>query len=115
MSSGSILRKRFNDYMVLRGLSPNTQESYIQAVSGLALYYNQSPARLSNDQIQTYLLYLIKARSLAWSSCNVAFAGIRCFYTQILKWDETRFHIPPRSRQKKLPRILSIQEVGIKK
>jgi len=111
MSSGSILRKRFNDYMVLRGLSPNTQEAYIQAVSGLALYYNQSPARLSNDQIQTYLLYLIKDRCLAWSSCNVAFAGIRCFYTQILKWDETRFHIPPRSRQKKRPRILSIQEV----
>ena len=111
MSSGSILRKRFNDYMVLRGLSPNTQESYIQAVSGLALYYNQSPARLSNDQIQTYLLYLIKDRCLAWSSCNVAFAGVRCFYTQILKWNETRFHIPPRSRQKKRPRILSIQEV----
>jgi len=47
MSAGSILRQRFNDYMVLRGLSPNTQEAYILAVLGLARYYNQSPAKLS--------------------------------------------------------------------
>ena len=110
MSAGSILRKHFNDYMVLRGLAPNTQEAYILAVLGLARYYNQSPAKLSNDQIQDYLLYLIKDRCLAWSSLNVAFSAIRCFYTQILKWDDTRFHIPTRSRQKKRPRILSIQE-----
>lgn len=110
MSNGSILRTRFNDYMVLRGLAPNTQEAYILAVLGLARYYDQSPAKLSNDQIQAYLLYLIKDRCLAWSSLNVAFSAMRCFYTQILKWDETRFHIPPRSRQKKRPRILSIQE-----
>jgi site-specific recombinase XerD len=96
--------------MVLRGLAPNTQEAYILAVLGLARYYNQSPAKLSNDQIQAYLLYLIKDRCLAWSSLNVAFSAMRCFYTQILKWDETRFHIPTRSRQKKRPRVLSIQE-----
>ena len=110
MSAGSILRKHFYDYMVLRGLAPNTQEAYILAVLGLARYYNQSPAKLSNDQIQDYLLYLIKDRCLAWSSLNVAFSAIRCFYTQILKGDDTRFHIPTRSRQKKRPRILSIQE-----
>ena len=98
--------------MVLRGLSPNTQEAYVLAVLGLARYYNQSPAKLSNDQIQAYLLYLIKDRCLDWSTLNVAFSAMRCFYTQILKWDETRFHIPTRSRQKKLPRILSIQETS---
>ncbi len=36
MSAGSLLRQRFNDYMVLRGLSPNTQETYMLAVLGLA-------------------------------------------------------------------------------
>ena len=37
---------------------------------------------------------------------------MRCFYTQVLKWDETRFHIPRRSRQKKRPRVLSVQETS---
>ena len=66
---------------------------------------------LNNEQIYAYLIHLIKERDLAWSSCNVVFSGLRCFYSQVLRWDETRFHIPPRPREKKLPVILSLEEV----
>ena len=98
--------------MILRGFSPKTQTAYTNAVAGLAGYYHLSPDKLNNEQIQAYLIYLIKERELAWSSCNVAFSGLRCFYTQVLTWDETRFHIPSRPRQKKLPSILSLEEVN---
>jgi len=98
--------------MTLRGFSPKTKEAYVGAVAGLAFYYSQSPDKLTNDQIQAYLLHLITDRKLAWSSCNVVFSGLRCFYTQVLKWDETRFYIPPRPRQKKLPKLLSLEEVN---
>lgn len=107
----TLLRKKLNDHMTLRGLSPNTQDAYTNAVAGLAGYYHLSPDKLSNEQIQAYLIHLIKERELAWSSCNVVFSGLRCFYSQVLRWDETRFHIPPRPRQKKLPSILSLEEV----
>ena len=108
----TLLRKKFNDHMILRGFSPKTQTAYTNAVAGLAGYYHLSPDKLNNEQIQAYLIYLIKERELAWSSCNVAFSGLRCFYTQVLTWDETRFHIPSRPRQKKLPCILSLEEVN---
>ena len=108
----TLLRKKFNDHMILRGFSPKTQTAYTNAVAGLAGYYHLSPDKLNNEQIQAYLIYLIKERELAWSSCNVAFSGLRCFYTQVLIWDETRFNIPPRPRQKKLPSILSLEEVN---
>ena len=108
----TLLRKQFNDHMILRGFSPKTKDVYIGAVAGLAKYYRFSPDKLNNDQIQAYLLYLIKDRKLAWSSVNVAFSGLRCFYTQVLKWDETRFHIPSRPRQKKLPKLLSVEQVN---
>ena len=104
----TLLRKQFNDHMILRGFSPKTEDAYIGAVADLAKYYHLSPDKLNNDQIQTYLLHLIKDRKLAWSSVNVAFSGLRCFYIQVLKWDETRFHIPSRPRQKKLPKLLSV-------
>lgn len=107
----SILRKQFTDYMILRRFSPKTIEAYIGAVYGLAKFYHQSPDHLSNEQIQTYLLHLIKERKLAWSSCNVAFSAFRCFYARVLKWDNTRFHIPPRPRQKTIPLLLSMEEV----
>jgi len=107
----TLLRKQFNDHMILRGFSPKTKDAYIGAVAGLAKYYHLSPDKLNNGQIQAYLLHLIKVRKLAWSSVNVAFSGLRCFYTQVLKWDETRFHIPSRPRQKKLPKLLSVEQV----
>jgi len=108
----TLLRKQFNDHMILRGFSPKTKDAYIGAVAGLAKYYRFSPDTLNNDQIQAYLLYLIKDRKLAWSSVNVVFSALRCFYIQVLKWDQTRFHIPSRPRQKKLPKLLSVEQVN---
>ena len=107
----TLLRKRFEDYMTLRGFSPKTKQAYISAVAGLAGYYRQAPDELNNDQIQAYLLYLIKERGLVWSSCNVVFSGLRCFYGHVLKWEQPRFSIPSRPRQKKLPILLSIEDV----
>jgi site-specific recombinase XerD len=105
------LRQRFDNYLTLQRCSKKTKQAYIHAVSGLANYYKTPPDILTNDQIQNYLLYLIRDRKLAWSSCNVAFSGLCCFYARFLKREEADFSIPPRPRQKKLPEILSRQEV----
>ena len=105
------LRQKFINYMTVRRLSQKTQESYVSAVAGLAAYYRKAPDTLTDDQIQAYLLYLIKERRLAWSTCNVVFCGLRCFYGEVLKWEKTRFSIPPRPRKKQLPMLLSVEQV----
>lgn len=105
------LRQQFDNYLTLQRCSKKTKQAYIHAVSGLAAHYKTPPDQLTNDQIQNYLLYLIKERKLAWSSCNVAFSGLCCFYARFLKREAHDFSIPPRPRQRKLPEILSRQEV----
>ena len=107
----SELRTRFMDYMTLHRFSDHTKRGYLFSVGALAKYHKQSPDTLTNDQIQAYLLYLIKDRKLAWGSCNNYFSGITCFYKNVCKWDETRFYIPPRPRIKKLPMVFSLEEV----
>jgi len=81
------------------------------AVNGLAKFYNQSPDKLTNDQIQEYFRHLLEDRSLSWGTCNNYFSGILSFYRNICKWDETQFNIPPRPRIKKLPTVFSMEEV----
>ena len=105
------LRTQFLNYMTLQRLSPYTKKNYIGGVEGLARFYNQSPDKLTNDQIQDYLRYLLEDRKLSWGTCNNYFSGIVCFYRNVCKWDETRFQIPPRPRIKKLPVIFSKEEV----
>ena len=107
----TVLRQKFIDHMTVRRLSQRTQASYTNAVAGLAAYYRKAPDTLNDDQIQAYLLFLIKERRLAWSSCNVVFSGLRCFYGEVLKWEQTRFRIPPRPRSKRLPMLLSVEDV----
>jgi len=105
------LRNQFNNYMTLQRLSHHTKRNYIRGVKGLAEFYNQSPDKLTNDQIQDYLRYLLEERKLSWGTCNNYFSGIACFYRNVCKWDENRFQIPPRPRIKKLPVIFSKEEV----
>ena len=107
----SVLRKRFCDYMVLRGLSEKTQEAYVGAAVGLVRYYRRSPDLLSNAEVDAYLVHLIQDRKLAWSSCNVRYAALRVLYRDVLGWDQLRFWIPPRVRQTRRPEVLSLQEV----
>ena len=105
------LRTKFNNYMTLQRLSPHTKRNYIRAVKGLATFYNKSPDKLTNDQIQEYLRYLLEDCKLSWGTCNNYFSGIVSFYKNVCKWDETRFQIPPRPRIKKLPMVFSVEEV----
>lgn len=69
--------------MTLRRFAPKTKEAYFRSVKGLADHYHLSPDKLTNEQIQAYLKYLIKERNLAWSSVNVVFSGL-CFFLGIV-------------------------------
>jgi len=97
--------------MKLRRFAESTQEAYVSAVAGLAKYYNQSPDLLDKEKIQAYLLYLMDERHLGWSTCNVIVSGIRFFFTQTLGIDSMHLGIPPMKTQKKLPEILSFDEI----
>jgi len=83
----------------------------MRVVVDLAKYYKQRPDLLTDEQVQRYLLYLIKERKLSWSSCNVAFSALFYFYTKFLKRSKIKFSIPSRPRSRKLPEVLSQKQV----
>lgn len=101
----------FTDFLTLQRLSPRTVESYLRAVKELGEYHKQLPKTLTNEQIQDFLIYSIQEKKLAWSSCNVLFCGLKKFYQEYLGRSEAEFSIPPRTRSKKIPMLLSRQEV----
>jgi hypothetical protein len=50
----------------------------------LVTMIGNSGDQLTNDQIQDYLVYLVKERKLSWKTCNVAFCALQCFYGKFL-------------------------------
>jgi len=71
------LREQMIQDMVLRGLAPSTQRSYLEAVTKFARYYNRAPDLISNEELKAYLLYLHLQEKRATSTCNVAAAALR--------------------------------------
>ena len=107
----SDLRTKFINFMTMQRFSRYTKKNYLTAVKGLAMFYNQSPETLTNDQVQEYFRHLLEDRKYSWGTCNNYFSGIASFYRNVCKWEETTFTIPPRPRIRKLPVVFSIEEV----
>jgi len=97
--------------MQLKGLSASTQEGYLNAVRQLAGHYHLSPDELSEEDLRQYFLYLANEKKVARSTATVAICGIKFLYQQTLQrqWSTFRLVRPPRA--KKLPAVLSREEV----
>ncbi|MGH8569556.1 MAG: tyrosine-type recombinase/integrase [Gammaproteobacteria bacterium] len=106
------LRKQMDGDLVVRGMSVRTREAYLGAVARLAKHYGRRPDRITEQEIQNYLLHLIEDRKLAWSSCNIVAQGLRFFYRVTLKRSQAQFVIPRARQPQKLPQILSREEVA---
>jgi site-specific recombinase XerD len=105
------LREKMKDSMILRGFSIGTQKKYLYETIKLRNYYNRSPAKLSQDELKDYLLYLAKERKLAASTYNVAVHALRFFYDMVLHRIISYRDFPLSKEPKKLPDILSTVEV----
>lgn len=108
----STLRQRMNEAMVLRGFAERTKETYLACVSGLAKHYGRSPDTLDAAAIQGYLLHLISERKLAYSSVNQAVCAIRFLFAVVLGQREVAFDIPMAKVPKRLPQILTREEIS---
>jgi len=105
------LRQRMIEDMQLRGFSSRTQECYVAAVRQLAQHFHRSPDQLTEEDLRQYFLYLANEKQVARATATIALCGIKFFYERTLQrqWPTLRFVRP--HREKKLPVILSREEV----
>ena len=108
----TLLRQRMLDALVLRGMADRTQESYIDAVSRLARHYRRSPDTLSAEEVQRYLLHLLRDRNLSRSSVNQYGCAFRFLYGTVLGLNGDSFQIPLAPAPHRLPEILSREELA---
>jgi len=107
----SILREKMSDVMQLSGLRPGTQDVYLRAVTGLSEYYRRGPAGLGREEVQMYLLHLIRERGLAHSTTNSIASGLRFLYQKVLGRSDVEVWIPRRREAQRLPEVLSYEEL----
>jgi len=106
---------KFHDLMDrelrIRGLSESTRQSYLRSMRGFVRHFMRAPDELGVEHVKAYQLYLTKERQLAWSTFNLQVCAICFFYQRVLEVDWSIEQIPYQRTGKRLPVVLSKQEV----
>jgi len=95
----------------LKNYSPKTRACYLAAVKSIALHFQRSPDQLSEEEIREYLHYLIQEKKASQSVISQAYSALKFFYETTLKGDWNGFRIPRAKMRKRLPVVLSLQEI----
>lgn len=104
------LRQRMQEDLRLRNYRPTTQQSYIGHVARFAKYFDRSPELLGPEEIRSYQLHMLE-RGLSWSTFNQCVCAVRFLYGVTLGRDWVIEHLPFPRKEKKLPPVLSREEV----
>jgi len=105
------LRRRMIEDMQLAGLSTGTQNSYVRSVRVLAEYHHCSPDQVTDEQLRDFFLYLIRQRRLAKATLINYRAAMRFLFTKTLKRPLPVIDLVRPERRRKLPVILSQEEI----
>lgn len=110
MATMSPLRRRMIEDMTIRNLSPATQESYVNAVAKFSRHFGRSPDRLGAEEVRAYQVHLT-SQGIAWASLNQTVCALRFFYEVTLKRSEVVKLIAYARAPRRLPVVLSGEEV----
>ena len=95
----------------MRNRSPKTISCYVSHVAAFAKHFGRSPEELGPEEIRSYQLHLVHERRASWSQFNQAVCALRFLYDVTLPRDWPVAHIPYGKRPRKVPSVLSRDEV----
>jgi integrase/recombinase XerD len=105
------LRQAMLDELQRRNFAATTITSYVKVVEQFARYFKRRPDRLNHTHLRTYQAYLLRERKLMPRTVRLHVAALRFFFVKTLKrrylLDDTPYPKAPR----RLPSILSVDEV----
>jgi site-specific recombinase XerD len=112
MHDHSTYLKRLETDIRLRGLSANTLNVYTNSVRIFLEHTGKPVAGIDELDIRAYLMYLIDGKGLQPKTVNLYGSAIRFFFAVTLNRTLNYLQIPRFKEPKKLPELLSREEVA---
>jgi integrase/recombinase XerD len=105
------LRDQMEMDMRLRRFSPKTIACYLACMKGVAKHFRKSPAELGDEEIRAYLHYLMEERKASQSVLVQTYSALKFFFANTLQKQWNAFRIPRCKQRRKLPGVLTREEV----
>ena len=106
------LRQKMLEELQRRNYSHRTAKTYVRIVREFATYFHQPPDKLGPEQIRRYQAHLFQSKKLAPATVSQYVSALRFLFIKTLRRHFLAEYIPfPKSR-KRLPTVLSPEEVA---
>jgi integrase/recombinase XerD len=106
------LRKMMLEELQRRNYSAITTRNYLRVVTEFAKYFGEPPDRLGLNELRTYQAYLLRERKLTPGTVVNQVAALRFFFVKTLKRYQFRDFLPYPQDRRRLPTVLSREEVS---
>ncbi len=106
------LRRMMLEELQRRNYSAITTRNYLRVVSDFAKYFGKSPDKLGPNELRTYQAYLLQDRKLTPGTVVNRVAALRFFFVKTLKRQQFRDFLPYPQDRRRLPTVLSREEVS---
>lgn len=103
--------QRMVDTLQLNGKGERTQQAYTRSVRMLSQFYDKTPDRVSEQELQEYFLQRKNVNHWSPKTLRICYCGIRFFYVNVLERDWHILSILRAQNEHRLPAVLSVEEV----
>ncbi|MFQ5930083.1 MAG: site-specific integrase [Acidobacteriota bacterium] len=107
----TILRTRMIQDLRIRNYSWHTIDAYIRRVANFAKHFEKSPDLLGREHIREYQVFLMETKKASWGVFIQTVCALRFLYEVTLGRPEMIEYIPYPKPEKKLPIVLSVEQV----
>ncbi len=106
-----LFRDRLEQELALRGYSHSTREAYIFWMRRLVQHCKRQPDSITLSNLREFVQQLNKD-SASHATVNQCVAALRFFFGSVLKVDWDVKQLPYQKRLRRVPRVMSLEEVA---
>ena len=105
------LRERMIEDMRIRGMGDKAQQAHIRAIKDFARFLKRPPDTATPDDLRAYQLHMTDA-GVTPPTFNARIVALRFFFGTTCGREDMKRHMQFRRQPRKLPVVLSVEEVS---
>ena len=95
----------------IAGMCERTQETYVRSMRKLTEFYDKTPDKISEEELVDYFIHRQEVTEWSPATMRICYSGIKFFFINVLKRKWHTLKLAKAKREKRLPAILSREEV----
>jgi site-specific recombinase XerD len=107
----TVWHKKMVKALRIAGMGESTQKAYVRTMRKLSEFYDKTPDKISEEELVDYFIHCQEVIEWSPATMRICYSGIKFFFINVLKRKWHTLKLAKAKRERRLPAILSREEV----